>query len=177
MPATLDITRALSDIRTAAVPDLVGGRAGLASVPAPAASEGDRLVPAPGADGRASDLLRGRLMQCSLRKLLDRVPGSRSALPHLAALEGLLAQQGASAMQGVSQRVLEKVHTQLNVLPLDPTDGSIHDLLTLVRRALRYESTKQTHQLSPFDPQSTVVITEGSETDFMNALHDARGGH
>ena len=124
-----------------------------------------------GGNGTGGDLLRGRLMQCSLRLLLDRVPGSRLALPHLAALEGALAQLGASAVQGISQKGLAKIHTQLRVLPLDPADGSVQDLLTLVQRALRYQSTQQTHQLSPFDPQSTVVITEGSETDFMNALH------
>ncbi len=141
---------------------------------------GAAVATAPQVGGSAApggDLLRGRLMQCSLRLLLDRVPGSRAALPYLAALEGALALQGASAVQGISQKGLTKIHSQLHVLPLDPADTSIHDLLALVQRALRHQATQQTHQLSPFDPQSTVVITEGSETDFLNALRDARPGH
>ncbi len=126
----------------------------------------------------AGDLLRGRLMQRSLQSLLDRVQGSRAALPHLAALEVALIHHGAGAVAAISQKGLSKIHGQLRILPLDPTDGSIQDLLALVQRSLRQQAKQQqqTHQLSPHDPQSTVVITEGSESDFMNALNEARSG-
>lgn len=134
------------------------------------------LPGAPVAPG-AGDLLRGRLMQRSLQALLDRVGGSRAALPHLAALEVALIRHGAGAVAGISQKGLAKIHGQLRILPLDPADGSIQDLLALVQRSLRQQARQQqTHQLSPHDPQSTVVITEGSESDFMNALNEARGG-
>ncbi|MCW5635552.1 MAG: hypothetical protein KIT17_19600 [Rubrivivax sp.] len=124
------------------------------------------------------DLLRGRLMQRSLQGLLDRVPDSRAALPHLAALEVALIHQGAGAVQAISQKGLAKIQHQLRVLPLDPADGSLQDLVALVQRTLRQHARgqEQTHQLSPHDPQSTVVITEGSESDFMNALAEARRG-
>lgn len=122
------------------------------------------------------ELLRGRLMQRSLQRLLDRVPDSRLALPHLAALEVALGQRGTVALQGVSHKGLAKVQHQLRALPLDPADGAILDLLALVQRSLRDLSREsRTHQLLPNDPESTVVITEGSETDFMNALAEARG--
>jgi len=125
----------------------------------------------------AGDLLRGRLMQRSLQALLDRVQGSRAALPHLAALEVALIQHGAGAVPGISQKGLAKILGQLRILPLDPADSSIQDLLALVQRSLRLQAREQqTHQLSPHDPQSTVVITEGSESDFMNALNEARAG-
>ena len=124
------------------------------------------------------ELLRGRLMQRSLQALLDRVHGSRTALPHLAALEVALIHQGADAVAEISQKVLSKIHVQLRILPLDPADGPIQDLVALVQRHMRVRArTQETHQLSPHDPQSTVVITEGSESDFMNALADARGRH
>jgi hypothetical protein len=125
----------------------------------------------------AGDMLRGRMMQRSLQALLDRVQGSRAALPHLAALEVALIQHGAGAVAGISQKGLAKIHGQMRILPLDPSDGSIQDLLALVQRSLRQQARQQqTHQLSPHDPQSTVVISEGSESDFINALNEARGG-
>ncbi|MBL8345838.1 MAG: hypothetical protein JNN03_10385 [Rubrivivax sp.] len=142
------------------------------------ASERPSSPIAPGVPA-AGELLRGRLMQRSLQALLDRVQGSRAALPHLAALEVALIHHGAGAVAGISQKGLAKIHGQLRILPLDPSDGSIQDLLALVQRSLRQqarEQQQQTHQLSPHDPQSTVVITEGSESDFMNALNEARGG-
>ena len=125
----------------------------------------------------SAELLRGRRMQRSLQALLDRVPGSRAGLPHLAALEGALAQMGTEAIRVVTQKMLAKIHTQLRVLPLDAADGAIQDLLALVQRTLRLHAREQrTHQLSPNDPESTVIITESSESDFMNALAEARVG-
>jgi len=139
------------------------------------ASERPSSPMAPGVPA-AGDLLRGRLMQRSLQALLDRVQGSRAALPHLAALEVALIHHGAGAVAAISQKGLAKIHAQLRILPLDASDGSIQDLLALVQRSLRLQARQQqTHQLSPHDPQSTVVITEGSESDFMNALNEARG--
>lgn len=152
------------------------------SDPAASASASARAVQA-GASIEAvppdmGELVRGRLMQRSLQALLDRVQGSRAALPHLAALEVALIQHGAGAVPAISQKGLAKIHTQLRILPLEPADGPIQDLLALVQRSLRLQARQQqTHQLSPHDPQSTVVITEGSESDFMNALADARAGN
>jgi hypothetical protein len=127
------------------------------------------------AEARAADRMRGRLMHRALRAMLDRAQGSRNALPHLAALELALVQHGVSAIQDVSAKGLAKIHHQLRILPLDPADGPMQDLLALVQRGLRAGAREQqTHQLSPFDPQSTVIITESSESDFMNALQEAR---
>ncbi|MBL8286842.1 MAG: hypothetical protein JNL85_02575 [Rubrivivax sp.] len=144
-----------------------------------AAAAGAALPP-PANQGASGDLLRGRLMQRSLQALLDRVQGSRAALPHLAALEVALIEHGAAAVPAISPKGLTKIHQQLRILPLEAGDGPIQDLLALVHRSLRQQAREQqTHQLSPHDPQSTVVISEGSESDFMNALAEARsgGGH
>lgn len=133
--------------------------------------------PPPPTPAASAELLRGRLMQRSLQALLDRVPGSRAALPYLAALETALIEHGTAAVPAISPKGLAKIHQQLRILPLDAADGAIQDLLALVQRALRQQARQQrTHQLSPHDPQSTVVISEGSETDFMNALAEARAG-
>lgn len=155
-----------------ASPDLAAAGAAVELPAAAQAASGPASEPP---EPSASDLLRGRLMQRSLQTLLDRVQGSRTALPHLAALEAALSQLGAGAVASISQKGLAKIHSQLRVLPLDAADGSIQDLLALVQRALRQQARQQqTLQLSPNDPQSTVVIIEGSETDFMNALDEAR---
>ncbi|MCL4695538.1 MAG: hypothetical protein KJ023_00535 [Burkholderiaceae bacterium] len=125
-----------------------------------------------------TEMVRGRLMQRSLQTLLDRVEGSRGALRHLAALETALIEHGAGAVPSISARGLTKILAQLRILPLAPDDGPIQDLLALVQRALRqHERPARTHQLSPHDPQSTVVISESSESDFLNAIAEARGGH
>jgi hypothetical protein len=113
-------------------------------------------------------------MRQSLKALLDKVPNSRRGMPHLATLEATLAQEGTAALAQASPKTLAKMHTQLRVLPLDPADGPIQDLLALVRRALKQQAEQQTHQLSPFDPQSTVVIVETSHSEFMDALSQAR---
>ena len=145
-----------------------------------------RSAPAAGAppplanQATSAELLRGRLMQRSLQALLDRVQGSRAALPYLAALEVALIEHGAAAVPEISAKGLTKIHQQLRILPLDASDGPIQDLLALVHRSLRQSARQQhTHQLSPHDPQSTVVISESSESDFMHALAEARtgGGH
>jgi hypothetical protein len=120
-----------------------------------------------------ADLLRGRLMQRSLRALLDQVRGSREVLPHLAALESALGERGAAAIEQIPPPFLTKVFSQLRVLPSAENDTAMQDLITRVQRAVRVARTQVSHQLSPFDPEATVVITEGSHTDFMDALGDS----
>ena len=128
----------------------------------------------------SANLLRGRLMQRALGTMLDRVPGSRHALPHLAALEAGLGQHGVTAIDRIGPRGLSKIHTQLRVLPLDPEDFTLQDLLARVQNALRRHAAEQvaalarndeqTHQLSPFDPESTVIIVEASHSEFLEAM-------
>ena len=60
------------------------------------------------------------------------------------------------------------------MLPLPDDDGALQDLIARLQRVVRQERPTATHQLSPFDPEATVVITEGSHSDFMNALGEAR---
>jgi len=126
-------------------------------------------TPSPGAE-----LLRGRLMQRSLRVLLDQVRGSREALPHLAALEAALGGRGTAAIELIPVQFIGKVFRQLRVLPLPDDDAALQDLIVRLQRAMRQGRPASTYQLSPFDPEATVVITEGSHSDFMDALDQAR---
>lgn len=141
-----------------------------ASTPSPPSTPPGALVV--GADDQrpAADLLQGRLMQRSLARLLDRVPNARQALPYLAALEASLGRNGGSALSKVPPPILKKIHAQLSQLPADDSDSTLRELVNCVRKAVVGEERQRTHQLSPFDPESTVVILEGSHTDFMRAM-------
>lgn len=137
------------------------------------------LSPPTPTEAANASVQRGRRIQAALKQLLDRVAGARDALPHLAALENALGLEGVDAIERASPRGLSKIHTQLRVLPLVADDVVLQDLLARVQNALRRHAAARstTHQLTPFDPTSTVVILEASHSDFMNALNDARGAH
>lgn len=129
---------------------------------------------APPGDNPAADRLRGRLMARSLQVMLDQVRGSREALPHLAALEAALAQQGAACIDEIPPHQLARMHNQLRVLPTSADDAALGDLLERINRARKRHAPRQTMQLAPFDPEATVVISEGSHSDFMHALEESR---
>jgi hypothetical protein len=121
-----------------------------------------------------SNLARGQQMRNAVSKLLDKVPNARKALPHLAAFEKGLGVHGIDAITRASPRGLQKVHTQLRVLPLDSNDGMIQDLLARIQNALRRHAAKETQQEARFDPHATMVITEISHSAFMDALEEAK---
>lgn len=121
-------------------------------------------------------LQRGRLMQRSLRVLLDQVRGSRQVLPHLAALEAELGTRGVEALGRIPAQFIGKVFRQLRVLPLPEDDAALQELIARLKDALHRQPEVRTHQISPFDPEATVVIMEASHSEFMKALNEAHAG-
>jgi hypothetical protein len=109
-------------------------------------------------------------MQQSLKAMLDQVRGSRQVFAHLAALEHALGVVGVAAVDEIAAPHLSKIYAQLRVLPIAADDALLQELVGRVQRALRRSASQETHRLSPFDPEATVVISEGSHTDFMDAL-------
>lgn len=92
-----------------------------------------------------------------MKRLLDQVPGSRRALPHLAALEDGLGRRGASAAEQVPPHWLGRIVNQLGSLPLREDDHELQDLLSRLSRALAE------HQRPPQDlPVLTEVYAPGS---------------
>ena len=75
-------------------------------------------------------------MQASLGALLDRVPGSRGVVPHLAALERALGARGASAVESIPPAGLTRICGQLASLPLPEGDGPLEELQTRLMKAL-----------------------------------------
>jgi hypothetical protein len=135
----------------------------------------------------AADRLRGRMMQKALSVLLDQVRGSRQALPHLAALEAWLGEHGPAVIGEVPRHQLQRMFTQLRVLPLSTEDAVLQDLVRSIQRAIRAQVTPQAAAVPPpepvappprpkatFDTEATVVISEGSHSDFMRALEGSR---
>jgi hypothetical protein len=131
-------------------------------------------VPQHAAEGNDADRLRGRMMGVSLRALLDQVRGSREAMPHLAALEAALMQKGAGCIERIPPHQLARMHSQLRVLPVSEHDASLVELHERMLRARGGGAPEQTMNLAPFDPEATVVISEGSHSEFMNALEESR---
>jgi hypothetical protein len=121
----------------------------------------------PAANDAVAERLRGRLMQQSLRPLLDRVRGARDVLPHLAALETSLGKHGTAVIATISTNTLAKICSQLSSLPLPADDPPLRDLLTRLLDTL--EAQQPTPQfLSTFVGEQTLVIQDGSHSEFMD---------
>ena len=121
----------------------------------------------PPASDPVAERIRGRLMQQSLRALLDKVRGARDVLPHLAALETSLGKHGTAVIADMPTSTLARICSQLSSLPLPTDDPPLHDLLTRLLDTL--EAQQPTPQfLNTFVGEQTLVIQEASHSEFMD---------
>ncbi|MBU6260279.1 MAG: hypothetical protein KGL18_02190 [Burkholderiales bacterium] len=109
--------------------------------------------------------LRGRLMQHSLRKLLDQVRGARDVLPHLAALEVSLGKRGVAVIDEIAHPTLVKICSQLSNLPLPGDDAALQDLLKRLLDALDGRP-EQPHYRSTFHSDSKMMVSEVTPSAF-----------
>jgi len=131
----------------------------------------DPTPPPRPADSPDLDRLRSRLMQASLKTLLDQVRGAREVLPHLAALEVSLGKRGIVEIETLEPKLLSKICSQLSSLPLPGDDAPLLDLMTRLLDALG--AHEQPHeQLATFVDDSKMMVMELSHTDFMKASFD-----
>ena len=124
--------------------------------------------PAPKPIPTPAERLRGRLMAQSLGQLLDRAPGARDVLPHLAALERALLERGVDAVSRVPAHWLQRICSQLSSLPLPDQDPPLHDLMQRLLRAVAQTSTGYADDADS-DAERTVVIREITHSAFMAA--------
>jgi hypothetical protein len=125
----------------------------------------------------ALDRLRAGMMQQSLSHLLNRVPGARQALRHLALLETALAEHGTPLLAGLSRPVLVKLCRQLASLPVAPDDAPLLDLQERLLCALESAPALgppehrpvQLHELSDFLTEEKLLVAEASYDDFAAA--------
>ena len=135
-------------------------RADRAVVPAGAVKPVDRAKPVDHADR-----LRGRLMAAALGGVLDQARGARDVLPHLAALERALMEQGAAATAKVPPHWLGRICSQLSSLPLPLSDAALQDLLGRLRDRLHVQQADWMDG-DRLESQRTVVIREISHSEF-----------
>jgi hypothetical protein len=110
-----------------------------------------------------------KAMNDALKALLDRVPGSRRALPHLAALEVSLRRNGLTSVRQASLPVLEKVLAQLSGMPDVRTEPALQSLQgTLLAAIARQQPPHPKSQLTSLgDADQVVEVRELSENTFM----------
>lgn len=105
----------------------------------------------------------GRAMAFSLKCLLDRVPGAREVLPHLAALERGLAADGPAVLDQVPLSSLRKMGAQLASLPVRPQDLPLRALQVQLLQALDRRSAP-----SPIAFRPTVREAEEVEVQELS---------
>jgi hypothetical protein len=110
-------------------------------------------------------------MADSLGRLLDKAPGAREVLPHLAALERALRETGVRAIAQVPVAWLGRIGSQLSSLPLPEDDPPLHELLErLMARVNARNGDWQADDLK--DVERTVVIREISHSEFEAAADE-----
>lgn len=132
----------------------------------PAATEpptSDPLDPNPHTDAMAS----------ALGAILDRVPGSRAALPLLGALENSLRSKGLRALTTTSIDTVARVAAQLEALPVAGDDTPMHALhLHLLERIEAPTLVPHSSARSDFGPGDSLEVSEATMSDFHEARHE-----
>jgi hypothetical protein len=110
-----------------------------------------------------------KAMNAALKALLDRVPGSRRALPHLAALEMSLRKNGLNSVRQASLPVLQKVLAQLTGMPDVANDPGLQSLQAALLSAIaRQQPPHPKSQLKSLgDADQVVEVRELSQQTFM----------
>jgi hypothetical protein len=105
----------------------------------------------------------------ALSAMLDRVPGSRRALPHLAALELSLKRNGLDSVKQASVPVLHKVLAQLDGMPDLRREPALQSLqAALLSAIVRQQPTHPNAELKSLgDSRSVVEVRELTHSTFM----------
>lgn len=112
---------------------------------------------------------RAQGMVAALKGLLDRVPNSRQALPHLAALENDLARHGLVIVKRAPMAALIRAAQDLATLPMGQEAPALQELGTVLLNELDHRARPRGEFLSSFVSEDKLSVSEGSHTDFMAA--------
>jgi hypothetical protein len=120
-----------------------------------------------------------RAMRQELKELLNRCPGSREVLPHLAGVEHAIKTQGLAAFDALPQRVLQRALGQLESVVAEPVGAGIAELRSRIGVALKnFEKIEQAASRraapSSFLVEEKLQVSEGSHSDFMAAVEEAK---
>jgi hypothetical protein len=123
-------------------------------------------------DNTLADRARGRLMARALGQLLNRAPGAREVLLHLAALERSLLTKGCAVIHTVPAHGIKKIASQLASLPLPADDAPLQDLLQRVLAAVQEQESEWGAGQAGFNYERTMVIREISHSEFAAAADE-----
>lgn len=116
-----------------------------------------------------ADRVNGQCMQSSLAALLDRVPGSRGVVPHLAALERALGALGASAIESIPPAGLTRICGQLASLPLPDGDGPLEELQVRLMQALAGDGAASVAGVAPGSVKAPVKTVSVGAMPFVDS--------
>ena len=114
-----------------------------------------------------------------LKALLNRCPGARQVLPHLAGVEQALKTQGLGAFDSLPPRVLQRAATQLESVLTEPVSAAIAELRSRLGVALKNHEKAELAASRRAAPSSFLVdeklqVSEGSVTDFMKVMEESK---
>ena len=120
-----------------------------------------------------------KLMRAELKEMLNRCPGARDVLPHLAGVERALKAEGLAAFGSLPPRVLERAAGQLESVVTEPVSAGIAELRSRIGVALKAHEKKEQALARRVAPSSFLVdeklqVSESSVSDFMAVLEESR---
>ena len=129
--------------------------------------------------GAAPPAADAKHLRDELKALLNRCPGARQVLPHLAGVEQALKTQGLVAFDSLPPRVLQRAATQLESVLAEPVSAPIADLRSRLGVALRNHEKAELAASRRAAPSSFLVdeklqVSEGSVSDFMKVMEESK---
>ena len=114
-------------------------------------------------------------IRAELKELLNRSPGAREVLPHLAVLEHALRSHGVDALDGLPPRVLTRASTQLLGVLTEPLSEGMTELRAWLSRALSAREEAPAKPVKPARRLTDVTVdhvdvSESSLSDFMRVV-------
>ena len=118
-------------------------------------------------------------MRTELKELLNRCPGAREVLPHLAGVERALKTQGLAAFDSLPPRVLGRAAAQLESVLAEPVSAGIAELRSRIGTALKDQERKEQAASRRAAPSSFLVdeklqVSEGRVSDFMAVMEESK---
>jgi hypothetical protein len=141
--------------------------------------EAERPGAAPKGAAAAPAASDAKHLRDELKALLNRCPGAREVLPHLAGVEQALKTQGLAAFDSLPPRVLQRAATQLESVLAEPVSAAIAELRSRLCVALKNHEKAELAASRRAAPSSFLVdeklqVSEASVSDFMKVMEESK---
>ena len=141
--------------------------------------EAERSGPAQKGAAATPSVSDAKHLRDELKALLNRCPGAREVLPHLAVVEQALKTQGLAAFDSLPPRVLQRAATQLESVLAEPVSAAIAELRSRLGVALKNHEKAEQAAARRAAPSSFLVdeklqVSEASVSDFMKVMEESK---